>query len=545
MRFSPQRSQNRITAPRETNRRCSYNQSVFGLCALCLLCGSTFTACGRKGPPLAPIVYVPRAVSELTAKRVEDDVVLQFKIPTANTDNSSPADLERIEVYAHTGPLPAAADFYKYGTLVHRIDVKQPPREEPRPADQTDEDAQDGALPESEPREDQAAAARRSAESGKSGTGEVVEQGWAVSLRERLTEKHMEIGPMPPAPRPSQVAAVPVETLETPGTVNFPSPVSRFYMIVAVSRSRNRRGPQAGPIRVPLASPLAPPEKVEATYSADAITLRWPRQLEDPATPSSPAAPAAPAAPVAPVAPAAPAAPAAPVAPVAPVAPAAPARPAAPIDQETEGTFEIYADVETPGTVDAPWPTSPAAPRAAPAPAPRFGYNVYDAPDTLSVETSPDTGPRPPVVPLNAALLTTPLFSDPRVEFGTERCYVVRRVELVAAVPIESAASSPICVTPVDKFAPAAPKSLVSVATTSAVSLIWDPNSEGDIAGYVVLRGEAPGDKLAPLTETPITDAAYLDASVRRSRTYVYEIVAVDKAGNQSASSNRVEETIR
>ena len=497
---------------------------MFVLCALCVLCGSAFIACGRKGPPLAPIVYVPRAVSELTAKRVEDDVVLQFKIPTANTDNSAPADLERIEVYAHTGPLPAAADFYKYGTLVHRIDVKQPPREEPRPASQTDEDAPDGAGPESEPRQEQAETARRSAESGKSETGEVVEQGWAVSLRERLTEKHMEIGPMPPAPRPSQVAAVPVETLETPGTVNFPSPVSRFYTIVGVSRSRNRRGPQAGPIRVPLASPLAPPERVEATYSADAITLRWPRQLEDPATPSSPAAPAAPAAPVAPV---------------------APARPAAPTDQETEGTFEIYADVETPGTVDAPWPTSPAAPRAAPAPAPRFGYNVYAAPNTPSVETSPDTGPRPPVVPLNAALLTTPLFSDPRVEFGTERCYVVRRVELVAAVPIESAASSPICVTPVDKFAPAAPKSLVSVATTSAVSLIWDANSEGDIAGYVVLRGEAPGDKLAPFTETPITDAAYLDASVRRSRTYVYEIVAVDKAGNQSASSNRVEETIR
>ncbi len=87
-------------------------------------------ACGRKGPPLAPIVYLPRPVTELVAKRVEDEVVLQFKVPTANTDNSSPADLDRLEVYAHTGPLPATADFLKYGTLVHRIEIKQPPRAE-------------------------------------------------------------------------------------------------------------------------------------------------------------------------------------------------------------------------------------------------------------------------------------------------------------------------------------------------------------------------------------------------------------------------------
>ena len=85
------------------------------------------TACGQKGPPLAPIVYLPRPVSEVAAKRVENDVVLQFTVPTVNTDNSGPADLRKIEVYAHTGPLPAPADFMKYGTLVASVDIKQPP----------------------------------------------------------------------------------------------------------------------------------------------------------------------------------------------------------------------------------------------------------------------------------------------------------------------------------------------------------------------------------------------------------------------------------
>ena len=92
----------------------------------CALCGCVLVGCGRKGPPLAPIVYLPRAVTELTAKRVENDIVLQFKVPTANTDNTSPADLDRIEVYAHTGSLPAPTDFVKYGTLVQSIDIKRP-----------------------------------------------------------------------------------------------------------------------------------------------------------------------------------------------------------------------------------------------------------------------------------------------------------------------------------------------------------------------------------------------------------------------------------
>jgi fibronectin type 3 domain-containing protein len=86
---------------------------------------------------------------------------------------------------------------------------------------------------------------------------------------------------------------------------------------------------------------------------------------------------------------------------------------------------------------------------------------------------------------------------------------------------------------------------LQSVASGTTVNLIWEANIETDFAGYMVLRGEAPGDKLAPLTKTPITDASYADSTVQRERTYVYEVIAVDKAGNQSAPSNRVEDTIR
>mgnify|MGYP000474274054 CR=1 FL=1 len=41
---------------------------------------------------------------------------------------------------------------------------------------------------------------------------------------------------------------------------------------------------------------------------------------------------------------------------------------------------------------------------------------------------------------------------------------------------------------------PAAPTGLQAVAGDGAVSLIWEPNSESDLAGYLVLRAVAPGE---------------------------------------------------
>jgi hypothetical protein len=118
---------------------------------------------------------------------------------------------------------------------------------------------------------------------------------------------------------------------------------------------------------------------------------------------------------------------------------------------------------------------------------------------------------------------------------------------MAGAIAIESAPSAPVCVTPVDTFPPAPPKNLAHIASGGGVSLLWEANSEADLGGYVVLRGEPPGDKLAPLTPAPITNTSFTDTTVRRGRTYVYEVVALDTAtpANQSAPSNRVEETIR
>ena len=147
--------------------------------------------------------------------------------------------------------------------------------------------------------------------------------------------------------------------------------------------------------------------------------------------------------------------------------------------------------------------------------------------------------------PLNAAPLATAAFERPGVEFGTEECFVVRTVVSAGVVSIESGASERVCVTPADTFPPAPASGLNAVASSGLISLIWNASSDADLAGYLVLRGEAPGDTLQPLTPTPIKETTFRDTSVTAGTRYVYVVVAVDSAGNRSAPSNRVEESAR
>ncbi len=149
--------------------------------------------------------------------------------------------------------------------------------------------------------------------------------------------------------------------------------------------------------------------------------------------------------------------------------------------------------------------------------------------------------------PLNPAPLPLTTFERAGVVFGTEECFVVRTVVTRGNLSIESPASTPACVTATDTFPPAAPKGLSAVANIGAINLIWDANTESDLAGYIVLRGEVPGDKLQAITAAPIRETTYVDATAKPGTRYVYVIVAVDRAtpANTSPQSARVEETAR
>lgn len=171
---------------------------------------------------------------------------------------------------------------------------------------------------------------------------------------------------------------------------------------------------------------------------------------------------------------------------------------------------------------------------------PAHAYNVYE-PGNAGGAAGP--------APINGAPLRDSVFEDTRLEFGVERCYVVRTVETVSDnVTVESEASPAACITPADVFPPAAPANLAAVGSEGAINLIWEPNTESDLAGYVVLRGEAGSDApLSALTPAPIRETTYRDAAVVAGTRYVYAVVAVDNATPQNVSveSNRVEETAR
>ena len=96
-----------------------------------------------------------------------------------------------------------------------------------------------------------------------------------------------------------------------------------------------------------------------------------------------------------------------------------------------------------------------------------------------------------------------------------------------------------------DTFPPASPGRLDAVATPGTISLIWEASDAADLAGYHVLRGEAGSATLTDLTTEPVLATSYRDESVKPGVRYIYAVIAIDKAGNRSAESNRVEETAR
>ena len=165
-------------------------------------------------------------------------------------------------------------------------------------------------------------------------------------------------------------------------------------------------------------------------------------------------------------------------------------------------------------------------------PRPAITYNVYDT-------TQPNAAVR-----LTAKPLDEPKYSDDRIVWGEKRCYIIVAAETIGGTTIESVMPPPKCETLVDTFPPAAPKGINAIASTGTINLIWEPSTEKDLAGYIVLRGPDPGETLTAITPEPIVEPSFKDA-VPAGVAYAYVVKAVDKAGNVSPASARVVETAR
>jgi hypothetical protein len=402
------------------------------------------SACGKKGPPLPPLVKMPMAPAEFSAERRGDRVDVLFIVPATNTDGTRPANITRAEVYAITTPATLAplnytdAQILRYGTKVGTVDVKAP--KDPNLTADADEPSDEVDEPE----------------------GAGLDQGAMAHVAEPMSASLLKPVDVP-RDQLAPAQAPPPETDEGPRPLLGPSAAvpTRTYVAVGVS-TRGRKGPLSRRTVIPLVPPPPPPDEPTITYTETAITVTWP-----------------------------------------------------PIDA-------------TPETAVGDLLPS----RAIGASRPAILYTVYDV-------TDPDAP-----VKLTAAPTAAATYTDARMVWDQERCYAVRTAERIVSAVIEGDLSPPACETPVDTFPPAAPRGLAAIASEGAINLIWEPNTEADLDGYIVLRAVAPSDALEPITPAPIKETGLRDG-VQAGLQYVYAVRAVDKAGNQSPPSPRVTETAR
>jgi hypothetical protein len=326
-----------------------------------------------------------------------------------------------------------------------------------------------------------------------------VDRGATAVVRETITPEMLTPVELPDE-RPPDVPDIETPPSEPFGPLIAPPPTQlprRHYFVVGVT-PRGRKSDPSTPISVPLDTLTSAPGAPKVEHTETQMTITW-----------------------------------------------------APSTDARTSTFLLPPPVKP-----LPKPPANASPSAvrpplvvAPLPARSLGfsteattYHVYDVPSNASPAD-------PYAVALPAPLTPQPVlvaeYVIPGISFGVERCFEVRPVDKVAEATVIGPASPRTCVMPVDKFEPAAPRSLAAIAGAGSINLIWDANTEADLAGYLVLRAEAPNDTLQPITKEPVAAATYRDLSVRPGVRYIYSVVAVDRAGNRSAESNRQEETAR
>ena len=426
-------------------------------------------ACGKKGPPLAPLRIAPNRIEDLTVAKTGDEVRARFTVPSTNADGSRPADLAAVELYAISGKPEdpagnslAGGEFVRLGQLAGRVEVAQPeaPEEE------------DAAPPATVADRARAAAEAAAARARKA----LPEQGATATITERLTKddlvpfvhpgRRTEKPPVPPAAMPGPLGPPPPE-----------DPFSRTYIAIGVSR-HGTKSAVSNRVAVPLLDAPPPPTGVTVTHAETTATITW---------------------------------------------------------TEPPGTYRRVQRPAAAGELEAR--------SLAPAVVPTT-YNVYRVTRTASGDQAAPT-------PLNATPVESTELTQGPIALGERGCYQVRSVRVFGSARLESGPSETACTTFVDTFAPPAPSNLAAVGSEGGVSLIWDPSPGGDVAGYLVLRGEigpgGPPATLMPLTPQPIRETTYRDATPRPGVRYVYAVVAVDGATppNRSAESNRVEEGAR
>ena len=147
---------------------------------------------------------------------------------------------------------------------------------------------------------------------------------------------------------------------------------------------------------------------------------------------------------------------------------------------------------------------------------------------------------------------------DKSIHFGETYEYRAQHVARVVVdnqtVELDGELSAPVRIDAEDVFPPAVPVGLAAVTTEPApgaalpaqvsIDLSWQPNSEADLAGYVVYRREEGSDWQRVSGAQPVLAPSFQDKNVERGHTYLYAVSSVDQNGHQSERSVEARETV-
>jgi hypothetical protein len=167
-----------------------------------------------------------------------------------------------------------------------------------------------------------------------------------------------------------------------------------------------------------------------------------------------------------------------------------------------------------------------------------------------------------PAEPLERTLLVKTDSStrtlDEDVRYNQRYEYRAQRVAIVEAngqtLELAGPLSVPVEIETKNTFPPAVPTGLAAVGTAGgngsgnegrpAIDLNWQPNTEPDLAGYIVYRreGEVEWQRISPAQ--PVVGPAFHDANVTAGHTYRYAVSSVDQEGHESARSAETEEAV-
>jgi hypothetical protein len=146
---------------------------------------------------------------------------------------------------------------------------------------------------------------------------------------------------------------------------------------------------------------------------------------------------------------------------------------------------------------------------------------------------------------------------DQTASFGSSYEYTAQRITRVPmngqVLELAGNLSAPVRVDMIDTFPPAVPSGLEAVAVPDdkTIDLSWQPDTDSDLAGYIVYRADTqdsshPGpDHWTRISgPQPLPAPAYRDSTPLPGQIYRYTVTAIDQTGHESARSPEATETL-